>query len=250
MNRKRILLCRNQTEGLDPLLGFTSYYFNSNNNILVDLRLKSSPLLSEEVSSTAIISPTRRRTRSVVSQATRSKSSIRGYEATFRDIRRESLFSDVLVIDESYYHQLYDEYGTKKSAYSSLFSCPVLVIPTAEDRVEQVILVDDGEPSTYQQIKRMACFLPRLCLATPTTLLIARSSDKYVSAQEEKLWIEYLKLHFAHLAVYRVDHQSMHMLPVMVDYSKNALLISPAKMPSASLYQALAPITQFKLIVN
>lgn len=74
-----------------------------------------------------------------------------------------------------------------------------------EERVEQVILVDDGEPTTYQQIKYMACLLPKLCLATPITLPLARHHHGYVLAQEEKLWINYLKLHFAHLAVHWVN---------------------------------------------
>ena len=96
----------------------------------------------------------------------------------------------------------------------------------------------------------MACLLPKLCLATPTTLFIARHHDGYVSAQEEKLWIEYLKLHFAHLAVHRVDQQSAHMLPIMVDYTKNALLISPTPTSPTPLHQVLAPLKRFRLILQ
>jgi len=249
MNRKRILLCRNQAEGTDPLLSLTSHYFNSSDNILVNLRLKANPSLSEELSTTAVISPPKKRVRSAINRLPNSKSFTRSYEATLRDIQREAQFSDILVIEDSYYQQLCDQHDVKESASSPLVSCPILVAPVGEERVDQVILVDDGALNTCQQIKQMACLLPKLCLATPTTLLIARPPNSYVPAQEERLWIEYLKLHFAHLAVYRVDHQSTHMLPVMVDYNKNALLISPTDTSSASLYQALAPITQFKLIV-
>ena len=74
-----------------------------------------------------------------------------------------------------------------------------------EERVEQIILVDDGELAAYQQIEYMTCLLPKLCLSTPITLLLARHHHGYVSAQEEKQWIYYLKLHFAHLAVHWVD---------------------------------------------
>jgi len=249
MNRKRILLCQNQAEGIDALLSLTSYYFNSSNNILVQLRPKSSSVLSEEVSATGVMPPAKKRTRSATSRSSKIKSAIRGYEATLKDIQREARFSDVLLIEQTNYQQLCEEHDIKRLARSPLFSCPTLVVPAGEERVDHVILVDDGKPSTYRKIKQAACFLPKLCLATPTTLLIARSSGSYVPAQEEKLWIEYLKLHFAHLAVYRVDQQSMHVLPAMVDYKKNALLISPADVPAAPLYQALAPITQFKLII-
>ena len=250
MNRKRILLCRNQADGFDALLGLISYYFNSADNIFVNLQLKQDRLLSEVVSSSAVIDNPKKRIRSATSRSPRSKRFLRGYEATFRDILREARFSDVLVMEDTHYQQLCDECGTKKSVHPSLLSCPILVAPAGEERVEQIILVDDGEQTTYQQIKYMACLLPKLCLATPTTLLMTRHHDGYVSAQEEKLWIEYLKLHFAHLAVHRVDQQSAHMLPIMVDYTKNALLISPTPTSPISLHQALAPLKRFHLILQ
>lgn len=249
MNRKRILLCRNQTEDFNSLLRLTSYYFSSSNNILVNLHLKSNSTLSEKVSTAEVMSPVKKRTRSAISRLPNHKSGIRGYEATFRDLQREAQFSDILVIEQANYQQLCQEYDIKKSTRYSLFSCPTLVAPAGEDRVNHIILVDDGKPGTYRRIKQMACLFPKLCLATPTTLFITRPPDSHVPAQEEKLWIEYLKLHFAHLAVYRVDQRSMHMLPDMIDYKKNALLISPSDISSAPLYQALEPITQFKLII-
>ena len=251
MNRKRILLCRNQADNFDTLLGLISYYFNSADNIFVNLQLKQDRLLSEAGSSSVVVSNSEKRIRPATGRLPRSRRSLRGYEATVKDLLREARFSDVLVMEETYYQQLCDECGAKKSVNPLLLSCPVLVAPVGEERVEQIILVDDGEPTTYQQIKYMACLLPKLCLATPTTLLLAHHhNDGYVSAQEEKLWINYLKLHFAHLAVHRVDQQSAHMLPIMVDYTKNALLISPTPTSSTSLHQALAPLKRFHLILQ
>ncbi|MGB3779491.1 MAG: hypothetical protein WA960_14115 [Tunicatimonas sp.] len=102
---------------------------------------------------------------------------------------------------------------------------PTLVVPQGEEQVDQIILVDDGELVTYQQIKYLACLFSELCATTPTTLLIAQEQHGYVSAQDGNLWINYLKLHFAQLAVHRVVENSMHTLPTALDYTKNALTI-------------------------
>ncbi len=246
MNRKRILLCRNQADGLDSLLGLTTYYFSSADNIFVNLQMKQDRFVSEVAASGTIIARTKKRVHSAVKQTSKPRRRYRGYEATLRDIQREAQFSDVLVMQDTDYQLLCE--NTESVAYPLLLSCPVLVAPAGEDRVDQVILVDDGEPTTYQQIKHMTCLLPKLCLATPTTLLITHPRSRHASAQEEKLWIEYLKLHFAHLAVQRLDHHLTQMLPFMVDYTKNALVICPIGLLSTPLSEVLAPLKQFQLI--
>lgn len=250
MNRKRILLCQHQAEGFEPLLGLVSRYFNSAESIFVNLQLKQDRLAAEVVSSPAVINAPKKPVRSTKSHLPRAKKPFRSHEATFREVLRETRFSDVLVIEDAAYQLFCDEYRTRRSGHPSLLSCPILVAPAGEECVEQIILVDDGKPATYRQIKYMACLLPTLCLATPTTLFIARHQDEHVAAQEEKLWIEYLKLHFAHLAVHRIDHRSAHILPIMVDYTKNALLISSARSSSTPLGRALAPLKQFNLILQ
>jgi hypothetical protein len=248
MNRKRILLCQNQADGFNSLLGLISYYFGAADTVFVNLPLKQDRFLSEVGSLSAVVSTPEKRIRSATDRLPRSRRSHRGYEATVKDLLREARFSDVLVMEDAYYQQLCDH--TTASGFPLYVSCPILVAPAGEERVEQIILVDDGAPTTYQQIKYMACLLPKLCRATPTTLLLAHHHDGYVSAQEEKLWINYLKLHFAHLAVHRVDQQSARMLSMMVDYTKNALMISPTPTSPPLLHRVLAPLKRFRLILQ
>ena len=245
MDRKRILLCRNQVGNPDSLLGLISHYFSSADNIFVNLQLKQDQLVSEAASANPIAGGTKGH-HSAVKHPPRPRRFYRGYEASVRDIQREARFSDFLVVQDADYQTLYTNFET--TAYPFFLSCPVLVAPAGEERVEQIILVDDGRPLTYQQIKYTACLFPKVCLATPTTLLIAHPPNKLASVQEEKLWVEYLKLHFAHLAVHRVDHRSSRILPTMVDYAKNALIICPTDALSAPLHKVLAPLKQFRLI--
>lgn len=248
MSRRRILLCRSPTDGADSLLRLVTRYFNATDSILINLRLKQRVSLPEAVVATTITAVAESNVRPTVARAPRLNRMNRSYEVGLKDMQREAQFSDIMVMGNPQYQALAGEYTAHEATCASLFSCPMLVAPPGEEKVEQIILIDDGEPVTYQQIKHMAYLLPTLCQTTPTTLLITSDQRGYVSAQEEKLWVAYLKLHFAHLAVHRVATVSEPVLS-MVGCTKNVLLINPASRFFPPLHRALTPLKQFSLVL-
>ena len=243
MCRKRILLCPGNRSDVASLLRLATYCFSEAEHRLVSLKLKPAVPLKEHTTMTTSRSPMQS---SMAPQPDR-KRWLREYQATLKDLRREAQFSDLLLVEDTTYPLLYD--GAEKSTLSLSLACPVFIAPQGEEQVEQIILVDDGEPTTYQHIKYLACLFSVLCSLTPTTLLITRDQEGYVSTQDEKLWINYLKLHFAQLAVHRVEEKSIHTLSTTVDFTKNALIIHPACPVPSRLHEVLAPLTQFKLLL-
>ncbi len=227
-----------------PLLRLATHYFGDADHRLISLKLK------QEVPAEgyATIVTAQRRARSTETHLPIGMKLSREYDATAKDIQREAQFSDLLLIEETTYHLLGGGYTTKKLLPPLPLACPVFIVPEGEEHVEQIVLVDDGDPITYQRIKYLACLFSELCSVTPTTLLIARSRNEYALTRDEKLWINYLKLHFAHLAVHRIEERSAHTLPAMLDYTKNALIVPPSCPFPSRLSQVLTPLTQFKLI--
>ena len=245
MSRKKILLCTDQTGGVASLRQLTRYCFGESNHRLVSLRVKSKALPKGSRRMTLPLP----HPHSTSTRLLPKRKTFREYEATLKDIRREAQFSDLLLIEDTAYQFLFVQNESYPSSSSPRLACPIFVVPDSAERIEQIMLIDDGEPATYQRIKYLAYLFSSLCSTTPTTLLMAREQEGYVAARDEKLWINYLKLHFAHLAVHRVEERFFHTLPTMVDYTKGALTVLPASPLPPQLSNVLAPLTQFRLIL-
>jgi hypothetical protein len=207
------------------------------------VRLKQRPTTPPDGGPT--LTATRQPTQVSVTRPPARRTLSRAYEATLKDIHREAQFSDLLLIQNTIYPLL-----DRPSSFLPQLVCPVLVAPQGEERINQIILVDDGKPDTYQQVKYLACLFSELCFTTPTTLLIAQAQQGYVSAQNEKLWIHYLRLHFGHLAVHRVVERSAHTLSTALDYTKNALTIRPTSPLPFRLDDVLTPLKRFELVLQ
>ncbi|MGB3781165.1 MAG: hypothetical protein WA960_22560 [Tunicatimonas sp.] len=245
MSRKRILLCPGERNDASPLLRLSTRCFGEAEHRLVRLKRKLTIPSDESPTLTA----TQRHTRVSVTRLPARRKLSRAYEATLKDIRREAQFSDLLLIEDTIYPLLDDRPQSDPSLFLPQLVCPVLVVPQGEEHIDQIILVDDGKPASYQRIKYLACLFSELCSTTPTTLLIVQAQQEYVSAQDEKLWVHYLKLHFTHLAVHRVVEKSVHTLPTALDYTKSALTIRLTKPLPFRLDQVLTSLKRFELVL-
>lgn len=222
-----------------------TYCFGDTEHRLVRIDLKQEVPLEEPTTTTAI----RPRRAARATSLPGPGKAFRAYAATPKDVQREAQFSDLMLIRDDTFPLLQRERAAAPPASSRQLPCPIVVVPGELERIEQIMIVDDGSASTFQRIKRVACLFSRLCSFTVTTLLIARSQGEHVPTQDEKLWINYLKLHFAQLAVHRVEENFLHTLPTTVDYSKNALIVLPTSPLPGRLGEVLDPLTQFKLFL-
>ena len=248
MSRKRIVLCLSQSIGSDSVARFVTRYFN-NDHRLIPVYLPAEKLVAEELLEIGDIQTSRFAHSNGKSLNGSAESYSTTSEAIYDKIYREARFSDLLVVNEDDYHRFFHERNdqAKHGSLASSIPCPKLIIPPQEESIEQIILIDDGMPNTHAQIKYLCCLFAELCLTIPTILLITQGKNNYLSSQEQRLWIDYLKVHFAHLAVHRFEEQMVDTLMFAFDTSRNALLMGSYE-NSTILRDALASLRQFRLL--
>lgn len=242
MGRKRIVWCQDPSGTAEAL---TARYFGAGQHRLIRLSLKEAVPEPASVSS-LVVANTSDRLSSASSKLGTDSSGSGG--VSVRKLCREARFSDLLVMTDTHYRQFDRSRKATRLTPSSPFACPVLVAPEQEERIEQLILIDDGQPNTRRQIKYVAGLFAELCSAVPTTLLNIHDGTQRISAREEKLWIEYLRLHFASLAVHRIKDQFTEAWSFLTDCYQNALPIGSCRataMPTAPLES----LKQFRLIL-
>ncbi|MEM6844259.1 MAG: hypothetical protein AAF632_18725 [Bacteroidota bacterium] len=248
MSRKRILLCLSEPIGDDSVARFVTRYFHDDHR-LIPVYLPAKKLVAEELLEVEGVPANHFRHSNGKSLNGSSESYWATCEAAYNKIYSEARFSDLLIIKEKDYHRFFHEKNDQSvlSLLASPIPCPKLIVPSQEESIEQIILIDDGRPATHNQIKCLCCMFAELCLTIPTVLLITQGKNNYLSSQEQRLWIDYLKVHFAHLAVHRFEEQMVATLMFAFDISRNALLMGPYE-NSATLLDALAPLNQFRLL--
>lgn len=246
MSRKRIILCLDQPIDRDPVAKFVSRYFDNNHRI-VRLNITAEKPYAKKLASVN----NAQAGHSIANLPGHFACSVNEYvelDTIFKQICREARFSDLLIIGEAYYHWLcrWNE-CQEESAEKFIFPhCPKLIVPLQEESIDQIIIVDDGHPETHYQIKYLSCMFSELCTSIPTVLLTFQDDRNDMSVKEEKLWIDYLKIHFAELAVHRIEQRSNDILMFTNEFSGNVLLMG-SWAASTALTNALSPLGQFRL---
>ena len=104
-----------------------------------------------------------------------------------------------------------------------------MVMPTDSFPAEQIILFCDGTIRTFSLIQQFSQQFFHLGKSLPTTLLLTQRNP--LSALQEKLLIEYLRITYHDLAVHKINDESRHTLPVTLDFNKCALVIQSPYLP-------------------
>lgn len=149
--------------------------------------------------------------------------------SSVKELLTESHYADLLIIRSDNFYALCAYYGQKKTMQEILkkSGCPTLIIPDEVGNIEQIVLIYDGTASALYAIKSLRMALPDLCLQLPVTVLIPSSqANEQVTANEEKLLIEYLRLHFKDLGVHKVCENSIHTIHFAIDTEKKALIVN------------------------
>ena len=116
----------------------------------------------------------------------------------FRELKHESIFADLVIIDE------YETFSRFKESLPTSFikellgdvQCPVLVTPAAFKKIDKIVLLFDGRPYALHSIKMFSYVLG--CMRElPVEIITVRNKEKTDRHLPDKqLMKEFIKRHF------------------------------------------------------
>lgn len=242
MNRKKILLCLNGADDAQLENSFIERNLDHPHNLVVRFHLEG--ISQEELVETTV--PNQKavngKAQNQLGQYTtviNGQGDVHTYgggasskrqvihSSSVKELLTECQFADLLIIRDRNFESSCNHYGQKKSMREILrkSGCPVLVIPDEVSDIEQVLLVYDCSIHALNAIKTLRMTLNALCRELPVTVIIPCFNDGNFSSNEEKMLIEYLRLHFRDLGIHKVCDESAHTLHFAVDPERNPLLV-------------------------
>lgn len=242
MNRKKILICLNGNDDAHLENEFIERHLDHPHNLVVKFHLESilndellEPSLPEGNGAVAYVNGHNGQ----LSRFTNGQGDVHTfgagsnskrqmiYSSSVKELITECQFADLLLIRKSNFEAACNHYGQKKALKDILkkAECPVLVIPDSLSKVEQILLVYDGSANALNAIKMLNITLTLLCRELPVTVIIPCSSEASISATQEKMLIEYLRLHFKDLGIHKVCEESVHTLQYAIYPDKNLLMV-------------------------
>ncbi len=242
MNRKKILLCLNGSDDGHLETGFIERNLEHPRNLVVRFHLEAiSPeeVLETQPAPTNQVNGKHNHPLSYYSNVLNGQADVHTlagsssskrqviHSTSVKELLTECQFADLLIIRKANYESTCLHYGNKKEMRDLLkkSDCPVLVIPDEISDIEQVLLIYDGSIQALNAIKTLRMTMNSLCREMPVTIIITCFNNGNLSSNEEKMLIEYLRLHFKDLGIHKVCEESAHTLQFAVDPEKNPLLV-------------------------
>ncbi len=114
-----------------------------------------------------------------------------------RELKHESIYADLMVIDEKETLTHYTEKLPTRFIRDLLIDvqCPVLLVPGKFKPITKIILLYDGEPSSVHAIKMFSYLLPQL-KHLDTEVISANPVNKALHLPDNKLMKEFMKRHY------------------------------------------------------
>lgn len=113
------------------------------------------------------------------------------------EVKHESVYSDLLVIDSKETFTHYTEELPTRFIQNLLsdIQCPVLVVPQKYRTIQKLILLYDGNPSSVYAIKMFSYLLPQL-KHLDTEVIAVNPVEASLHMPDNKLMKEFMKRHF------------------------------------------------------
>jgi nucleotide-binding universal stress UspA family protein len=144
------------------------------------------------------------------------------------DLKRESMFADLIVINEDETFTKYKQESPTRFMKDLLsdVQCPVLVVPKNFITINKIVLLYDGGPSSLHAIK-MFSYLFGSLLDEPVEVLTAK--DHFMATTrvpDNKLMREFIKRHFpkANYAVVKGEAEEQ-IIAHLRNHKENALVV-------------------------
>ena len=121
----------------------------------------------------------------------------RDYKTAIQELKLESVYADLLVIDSKETLSNHNETAPTRFIGDLLsdVQCPVLVVNQKYRPVENVVILYDGTPSSVHAIKMFDYLLPQI-KNTDTRIVYVNSSSKPSNIPHIKLMKEFIKRHW------------------------------------------------------
>lgn len=243
MNRKKILICLNGQDDAQLELSFIQQQMNHPQHQIMRFHLEN--IMIEQLSEVSYLSSAK--SHSYQSKQIHASASHHPVEqevaiekpskhkrqtvfsSSIKELITESQYTDLMVIRSANFYADCSYYGQQKPLYELLkrSGCPILVLPDQPCLIQQIVLIYDGNSASLATIKELRMVLAPICQDLPITVLIpCRKQDNPISANEEKMLIEYLRLHFKDLGVHKICEESAHTIHFTIDPDKKVLIVN------------------------
>lgn len=123
-----------------------------------------------------------------------------------QDLKHESLFADLIIINENEaFSRVREKLPTRfiKELLSDI-QCPVLLVPNSFVSIDRIELLYDGRPSSLYAIKMFSYLLGNLMNLPVEVLTVRNKNVAGTRVPDNKLMKEFIKRHFPK-AIYKVE---------------------------------------------
>ena len=125
----------------------------------------------------------------------------RDKNVAIQELKHESMFADLIIIDE-YETFAYIKENPPTRFIRDLLSdveCPVLVTPAAYKQIDKILLLYDGRPYALHSIKMFSYLFDTLCHLPVEVYTVKDEKMEGMHLPDNKLMKEFIKRHFPHV---------------------------------------------------
>jgi len=142
-------------------------------------------------------------------------------------LKNISLFAQLLIISAPLFERLYESYRGDFEYLSSLFNCPVYVLPQGKtSKVENLLILSDGDESSLRSVKNFIDNFSTSLINKPVSTLTIIPSDEE-EILREKLLVGFIKMNFRDVGLQVTLKELIHKdMQRLLDYLENPILIT------------------------
>jgi nucleotide-binding universal stress UspA family protein len=145
-----------------------------------------------------------------------------------QELKHESMFADLIIINEYETFTRYKEQPPTRFIKDLLsdVQCPVLAVSTAFKPIDKIVLLYDGTPSSLHAIKMFSYLFGNLQNLPVEVVTIKDNSLASLKVPENKLMGEFIKRHFPK-ATYTVEkgNAEEQIISYLNNYKENELVV-------------------------
>lgn len=147
--------------------------------------------------------------------------------------RNQQVLSGAAIIQESQFCDLIVQPAQSRFAlktprnhnFSTDINLPIVTVPDGFKMVSEILIIHNGEFNQLQFIKLFFQILGDLCHEASVTLVELNHNSSHFSQSDEKLFVEYLRVHCPNLGIIKAAGESPEKLLKMVNFT-NGIVVS------------------------
>lgn len=120
------------------------------------------------------------------------------HKAAIRELLNESIYADLLIIDktENFYRSQEELPTTFSHSLLPHVQCPVFIVPSTYKKIDELVLLYDGEPSSVYAIKMLNYVLPSFA-SMPVRIITVNKPKRGSHVVNPSLVKEFITQHFS-----------------------------------------------------